>query len=159
MERTDEEWVQKHQQQSYLCCQHNFNRENWNKSKRTEAKTRLWRERSLDLSLTFQDDSFCSLFLPHIKDLLVKKINKKFFFKIRPVPTLCLCIMCCRSGRSVMGTQEKITQPETGAAMKWRRPVTPIRSRPATTDVSSPADLLGLFTQLKKKNLLRIKSA
>lgn len=31
----------KHQQESYLCCQHIFNRENWNKCERTEAKTVL----------------------------------------------------------------------------------------------------------------------
>lgn len=148
MARTDEEWVQKHQQESYLCCQHVFNREDWNKCERTEAKTGLWWERSLHL--TFPDDSLWSLFLPQIQDTMVK--NKECFFKIRPVPTLCLCVTCCRSGRSVMGTQEKITQPETGAVMKWRRPVTPIRSCPATTDVSSlAADLLGLFTGLKEK--------
>lgn len=50
-------------------------------------------------------------------------------------------VACCRSGRSVMATREKTTQLETGAAMKWRRPVTQTLWRPATTDVSPPPPL------------------
>lgn len=44
--------------------------------------------------------------------------------------------MFCRSGRNVMETCGKIARPETGAAMKWKRPATRTQSHPATTDVS-----------------------